>query len=89
MAKKHNHFINLNYITDIEEFLNSDIKIGKFVTFYNNEETTVKVKNSLESIKGLAISSTFTKNIEINSVNAQKGLILTKVAQKMGIKKMK
>jgi len=87
MAKDHKHFKDLNYITDIEEFLNSDIKIGKFVTFYNNEETTVKVKNSLESIKGLAISSTFTKNVEINNVNAQKGLILTRVAQKMGIKK--
>lgn len=87
MAKKHKHFTHLNYITDIEEFLNSDIKIGKFVAFYNDEETTIKVKNKLETIKGLAISSTFTKNIEINNVNAQKGLILAKVAQKMGIKK--
>lgn len=87
IAKEHTHFTDLNYITDIEEFLNSDIKIGKFVAFYNNEETTKKVKSRLETIKGLAISSTFSKNVEINNINAQKGLILAKVAQKMGIKK--
>lgn len=87
LAKTHPHFINLNYITDIDEFLNSDIKIGKFVAFYNDEETTAKVKRKLEAIGGLAITSTFTKNIEINNKNAQKGLILAKVAEKMGIKR--
>lgn len=87
LAKEHNHFTNLNYVTDINEFLNSDIEIGKFVAFYNDEETTVKVKRKLEAIEGLAITSTFTKNIEINNKDAQKGFILTKVAQKMGINK--
>lgn len=87
IAKEHNHFTELNFITDIKGFLSSDIKIGKFVTFYNDEETTKKIKKTLESIQGLAISSTFTRNVEINNVNAQKGLILSKVAQKMGINK--
>lgn len=87
MAKEHPHFTNLNYITDLEEFLKSDIRIGKFVAFYNNEETTRKVKSILESINGLAVASTFTKNVEINNIDAQKGFILTKVAKKMGIKK--
>ena len=79
--------MNLKYIKDVNEFLNSDIKIGKFVAFYNDEETTLKVKRKLESIDGLAISSTFTKNIEINNKEAQKGLILAKVTKKMGIKR--
>ena len=87
IAKDHPHFVNLKYIKDIEEFLNSNIKIGKFVAFYNDEETTVKVKNKLEAIEGLAITSTFTKNIEINNKEAQKGFILAKVAEKMGIKR--
>lgn len=87
MAKEHMHFTDLNYITDIEEFLNSDIRIGKFVAFYNDEKTTLKVKKRLEGIKELAIASTFTKNVEINSEGAQKGLILSKVTQKMGITK--
>ena len=86
-AESHPHFMNLKYIKDIDEFLNSDIKIGKFVAFYNDEETTLNVKRKLESIGGLAISSTFTKNIEINNKEAQKGLILAKVSEKMGIKR--
>ncbi|AJH01714.1 MULTISPECIES: Cof-type HAD-IIB family hydrolase [Clostridium] len=87
MAKNHPHFINLKYVKDINDFLNSNVKIGKFVAFYNDEETTKKVKNKLESIGELAIASTFTKNIEINNKNAQKGLILARVAEKMGIKR--
>jgi len=87
IARNHPHFVNLNYIENIDGFLNSDVKIGKFVAFYNDEETTGKVKEKLESIEGLAISSTFTKNIEINNKEAQKGLILAKVAKKMKIKR--
>ena len=86
-AESHPHFVNLKYIQDIDEFLNSNIRIGKFVAFYNDEETTLNVKKKLESIGSLAISSTFTKNIEINNKEAQKGLILAKVADKMGIKR--
>ncbi|NRY60109.1 Cof-type HAD-IIB family hydrolase [Clostridium beijerinckii] len=88
IAKKHNHFTEVNYITDLETFLKSDIKIGKFNGFYSNEETTKKIKKMLESIGGLMVESTFNnKNVEINNINAQKGFILAKVAQRMGIKK--
>jgi Cof subfamily protein (haloacid dehalogenase superfamily) len=87
LAESHPHFQNLKYIKNIDEFLNSNIKIGKFVTFYNDQETTLNVKRKLECIGDLAISSTFTKNIEINNKNAQKGLILAKVVEKMGIRK--
>jgi Cof subfamily protein (haloacid dehalogenase superfamily) len=87
IAKTHPHFMKLKYVENIDEFLNSSVKIGKFVAFYNDEETTLNVKKKLESIGGLAIASTFTKNIEINNKNAQKGLILAKVVKKMGIGK--
>lgn len=86
-AKIHPHFVNLHYINDVEEFLNSDVKIAKFVAFYEDEETTLKVKKILEDIEGIAISSTFTRNIEINNKQAQKGLILAKVIEKLGLKK--
>jgi HAD superfamily hydrolase (TIGR01484 family) len=86
-AETHPHFLDLKYIKNIDEFLDSDIKIGKFVAFYNDEETTLNVKRKLESIGKLAISSTFTKNIEINNKEAQKGFILAKIAEKMGIKR--
>ena len=87
LAETHPHFVNLKYIIDIDKFLNSDVKIGKFVAFYNDEETTIKVKNKLKCIGELAITGTFTKNIEINNKEAQKGFILAKVVEKMGIKR--
>ena len=86
-AKIHPHFVNLHYIDDVEEFLKSDVKIAKFVAFYEDEETTLKVKKTLGDIEGIAISSTFTRNIEINNEQAQKGLILSRVIEKLGLKK--
>lgn len=86
-AKENTHFINLNYIKDINEFLNSDVKIGKFVAFFNSVSKITKVKKKLEAIDGLAISSSFITNIEVNHIEAQKGIILSKVAKKMGLKK--
>jgi HAD-superfamily hydrolase, subfamily IIB len=87
LAKEHPHFISINYITDIDEFINSDIKIGKFIAFHNAEEKIVKLKEKLEAIEGLAISSSFVTNIEVNDIGAQKGIILSKVVKKMGIEK--
>lgn len=86
-AKENTHFINLNYIKDINEFLNTDVKIGKFVAFFNSVSKITKVKKKLEAIDGLAISSSFITNIEVNHIEAQKGVILAKVAKKMGLKK--
>ena len=42
-AKNNPHFVEMNYITDIEEFLRSDIKISKFVTFGETEEEVKKL----------------------------------------------
>lgn len=86
-AKEHPHFVNLNYIDDINNFLNTDIKIGKFVAFYNEKDKIDKLKEKLECLDGLAISSSFVTNVEVNHLEAQKGIILAKVAEKMGIKK--
>jgi Cof subfamily protein (haloacid dehalogenase superfamily) len=86
-AKENTHFINLNYIKDINEFLNTDAKIGKIVAFFNSVSKISKVKKKLEAIDGLAISSSFITNIEVNHIEAQKGIILAKVAKKMGLKK--
>ena len=87
IVKKLNHFKDLKYITEINDFFNSDIKIGKYIAFYNDEKISQQMKRKLEFIYGLTITSNCTKSIEINNVNAQKGLILAKVAQKMGLKK--
>lgn len=86
-AKNHPHFIRMHYITDLDEFFNSDIKIGKFVSFAETEEEINKVKEHMKKIEGLAVSSSFVTNIEVNHEDATKGKILSKVAEKMGISK--
>ena len=84
-AKQHPHFIKMNYINDLDEFLNRNIKIGKFISFAETVEEIEKVKEHLKEIDGLAISSSFQTNIEVNHEDATKGKILLKAAEKMGI----
>lgn len=84
-AKKQPYFTQLKYIKDMEEFLNSNIEIRKFVAFHNNIELINKMKDVIGKIEGLAVSSSFVDNIEITDYSAQKGLILAKVSKEMGI----
>ena len=87
VAKKQAFFTCLNYIEDIDKFFKDGIEVRKFVAFHNNLELIEKIKNVLGEIEGLAISSSFRDNIEITDINAQKGIILEKVAKKMSIEK--
>ena len=86
-ALKNPHFVHMNYITDLDEFFNSDIQIGKFVSFAENVKDIEAVKEHMSQIEGLAISSSFATNIEVNHKDATKGKILLKAAKKMGIKR--
>lgn len=86
-AKKQPYFIQLKYINDINEFLNSGIEIRKFVAFHSDIDLVNKMKSEISKIKGIAVSSSFEDNIEVTHLTAQKGIILAKVAQKMGIDK--
>lgn len=85
-AINHPHFIKMNYITDLHEFLKSNVKISKFISFGDSQKEINVVKEQLRKIQGLAISSSFLTNVEVNDFNATKGKILTKAAEKMNIK---
>ncbi|MBE6072075.1 MAG: Cof-type HAD-IIB family hydrolase [Clostridium butyricum] len=87
MAKKEPFFVNLKYITDIEGFFGQGIEVRKFVAFHKDIELIDTVKRKMGRIEGLAVSSSFRDNIEITDKNAQKGIILEKVAKKMGLDK--
>ena len=87
VAKVQPYFVNLKYISDLNEFLNSDMEIRKFVAFHNNTEIISKMKKIIGEIKGIAVSSSFKDNIEVTHITAQKGIILAKVAEKMGFKR--
>jgi len=86
-AKHQPYFTQLNYISDLDGFLNTDIEIRKFVAFHNNIELINKMKKIIGEIQGIAVSSSFKDNMEITHITAQKGLILAKVAEKMGFKR--
>lgn len=80
-------FTALKYIDDLDKFFDGQIEVRKFVAFNNDIELIDKMKRELSKIEGLAISSSFRDNIEITNINAQKGIILDKVAKKLSIAK--
>ncbi|NFT08245.1 HAD family phosphatase [Clostridium botulinum] len=86
-AKVHPHLLNLKYIDDINRFLESEINIAKVIAFYDDVDVIKKLKFDIEKIEGLIVASTFATNVEINNIEAQKGLILSKTIEKMGISK--
>lgn len=86
-AKVDPYFVQLKYIEDLKEFLSSGIEIRKFVAFNKNIELISKVKKLIGEIEGVAASSSFKDNLEVTHITAQKGIILAKVAEKMGLKK--
>ena len=75
-------------IDNIYEILESDIEILKIVTFDNDEKLIAALKEKLrENTSDLAVASTFSNDIEISDIKAQKGLILAQTIKKMGIDK--
>lgn len=78
----------MKYIDDVYEILDSDVEVLKIVTFDNDENLIAKLKEKLkENTSDLAVASTFSNDIEISDIEAQKGLILAKTIKKMGIDK--
>ena len=75
-------------IDDVYEILESDVEILKIVTFDNDEKLIASLKEKLkENTSDLAVASTFSNDIDISDIEAQKGLILAKTIKKMGIDK--
>lgn len=75
-------------IDNVYEILESDVEVLKIVTFDNDKKLIARLKEKLkESTSDLAVASTFSNDIEISDIEAQKGLILAKTIKKMGIDK--
>lgn len=87
VAENLGFFTCLQYIEDLDKFFEDGVEVRKFVAFHSDIELIDKMKKTLCEIEGLAISSSFRDNIEITDINAQKGIILEKVANKMEIPK--
>lgn len=85
IAETQGFFTCLKYNDNIEKFFSEGIEVRKFVAFHKDIELINKMKMLISEIPGLAISSSFRDNIEVTDINAQKGIILEKVAKKMSI----
>ena len=78
----------MKFLDDIFEIIETDIEILKIITFDNDEKLIAELKNKIkENTSDLAVASTFSNDIEISDIEAQKGLILAKAIKKMGIDK--
>lgn len=77
---------DVHVIDDPERlFQNDDITILKFIAFSSDQVVLKKAKDALESKGNLAVSSSFSDNIEITHIDAQKGLSLQFYVEKMGV----
>lgn len=85
--KYEKNFVYVKEFLDIDELVNKDINIYRICTFDKNTDLIAKTKEVIKQIGGLAVVGTFFNDIEVNSSEAQKGLILAKVIEKMGIKR--
>lgn len=71
----------------INEFIKRDLEIIKIEAFYYDEKVIQKIIPAFKDIGGIAYLSSFPDNVEITNQDAQKGLILEKVINKLGISK--
>lgn len=78
---------NMNYVDEYEEVLADDKDLAlKVLVFSNQGQTELQsVRNEFGTDSQLVITSSFFNNIEINHVDAQKGIALERVAKKLNI----
>lgn len=79
--------LNIHYVDDFDEILNKESsEMLKVLVFSNIGQPELQViRDEFESDSELVITSSFFNNIEINHVQAQKGIALERVAKHMKI----
>ncbi len=85
-AKKNLHYINMQYIDNLDEFIENN-NIAKLISFSDSEELILDVRKDIEKINGLAVSGSFSTNVEVNHIDSEKGKILLKVIDRYNIKR--
>lgn len=73
------------FVDGQEALLNSDHRILKITSNSTDHETLKKLRVELEKISGLAVVSTVPTDIEITSIDAQKGSSLLDYAKRDGL----
>ncbi|MBC1522041.1 HAD family phosphatase [Listeria aquatica] len=77
---------NIHEIKDPERiFSNDEMKILKFITFSADPDVLKQAREALNVSNELAITSSFSDNIEITNHEAQKGISLQYYVEKLGV----
>ena len=79
--------MNINYVEDYEQLVHDDsIEVLKIIAFSDDGRKVLgPLTEELEKSGELAITASFVNNIEINNINAQKGIALEAAAKKLNI----
>lgn len=84
-AKKHSEFTKLNFISDINRFLeDEEIKVGKILSFSDDISLLDNMKSLLGQNNNLSVTASFKINMEITHSDAKKDILLEKIAQAKG-----
>lgn len=89
MAAAHLSLLEITYIDNIRKLINqNDIKILKIIGFsMQGSSVLLPAKEKINQLPNLSITASASSNIEINHVNAQKGLAVANVAKQLGLSK--
>lgn len=86
ITKKHFRFVEQQYITNLSDFLSSEVQIRRISSFHHNLDIVEQAKAEIkEKIKGISVLSFFPDNIEMTDESATKGVILKKYIKELGI----
>ena len=86
-GEEHRSFFDETRVyANVEELLEKEQTILKIETHEKDVEKLLKVKLILDEIEEIAVASSFVINLEITHREAQKGITLKKVLDKLGIK---
>lgn len=77
----------LQPIGNVDDFLKQDFEIIKVEAFSLDANKIIPAKEKLQSIPMISYLSSFPDNVEVTDQNAQKGLILEKVADLKNLSK--
>lgn len=88
MAAAHLEQLPITNVKDyqIEVLDNPQIEVLKFIVFHEKGPQVLdKIAEEISVNKDLIVSSSFPNNIEINHIEAQKGIAVKRMAKKLGI----
>ena len=85
LAADHEQFKKIDYLDSIDDFLKNGVKVGKILTFSNDENKLNYYRNFLPEKYQVNANGSFVVNLEITDSTASKGNSLKKYAASRGI----